>query len=105
MRRYRAAWALPIAAPPIKDASVTLDRGRIVSIGPVPSNTSTASKDYIDLGSAVVLPGLVNAHTHLELSFLGGRIAPTESMPEWVDEVRKWCNCIIHYMFEYRYRS
>ena len=87
MRRYRAAWALPIAAPPIKDASVTLDRGRIVSIGPVPSNTSTASKDYIDLGSAVVLPGLVNAHTHLELSFLEGRIAPTESMPEWVDEV------------------
>ncbi|HJO18290.1 MAG: amidohydrolase family protein [Vicinamibacterales bacterium] len=87
MRRYRAAWALPIAAPPIKNASVTLDRGRIVSIGPAPSNTSTASKDYVDLGSAVVLPGLVNAHTHLELSFLGGRIAPTESMPEWVDEV------------------
>ena len=87
MRHYRAAWALPIAAPPIKNASVTLDRGRIVSIGSVSSNSSAASKDHIDLGSAVVLPGLVNAHTHLELSLLRDRIVPTESLPEWVDEV------------------
>lgn len=87
MRHYRAAWALPIAAPPIKNASVTLDRGRIVSIGSAFSNSSAASKDHIDLGSAVVLPGLVNAHTHLELSLLRDRIVPTESLPEWVDEV------------------
>ena len=87
MRRYRAAWALPIAAAPIKNASITLDRGRIVSVGSASSSSSAASKDHIDLGSAVVLPGLVNAHTHLELSLLRGRIAPTESMPKWVEEV------------------
>ena len=86
MRRYRAAWALPIAAAPIKNASITLDRGRIVSVGSASSSSAAASKDHIDLGSAVVLPGLVNAHTHLELSLLRGRIAPTESMPKWVEE-------------------
>ena len=61
MRRYRAAWALPIAGPPIEDALFAIDRGRIVSVG------SDGGQADVELGSVVVLPGLVNSHTHIEL--------------------------------------
>ena len=70
---YRAAWLLPISQPPIRDAWLRTDRGRIVAFGPTPSRRLHGS-DEIDLGYVAVLPGLVNAHTHLELSWMRGRI-------------------------------
>jgi cytosine/adenosine deaminase-related metal-dependent hydrolase len=42
------------------------------------------SRERIDLGSVAVMPALVNAHTHLELSWLRGRVPPGESFIEWV---------------------
>ena len=94
MPLYRAAWLLPISQPPIRDAWIRTDRGRIVAFGPTRPGDFTAS-DEIDLGNAVVLPGLVNAHTHLELSWLRGRVG-TGSFPEWIRsvvELRKRADC------------
>jgi cytosine/adenosine deaminase-related metal-dependent hydrolase len=74
-----AAWVLPIAGPPIENATITVDDGRIVSVqeGVLPGAlTSTVP--------CVVLPALVNAHTHLELSYLRGRIHRAASFIEWV---------------------
>src|SRR4051794_17855267 len=55
--------------PPIPDGAVVLGAGRVVAAGPA----ATLSRSYPDAreqdyGDAVILPGLVNAHTHLELS-------------------------------------
>ncbi|BCS34130.1 amidohydrolase [Luteitalea sp. TBR-22] len=83
--RVHARWVLPIAAPVIRDGWVDVDptRGEIVGVGaagapgPVPATT-------IDLGHAAILPGLVNAHTHLELSHLAGRVPPASSFVAWV---------------------
>ncbi len=85
MPLYRAAWLLPISQPPIRDAWLRTDRGRIVAFGPTRPGDFTAS-DEIDLGNVVVLPGLVNAHTHLELSWLRGRVE-TGSFPDWIRSV------------------
>jgi len=41
----------------------------------------------IDWGSALIMPGLVNAHTHLELSGLGGRIAQFDSFADWLRQL------------------
>ena len=81
MITYRADWILPIADDPIRNGSVTVEHGRIVAV------TAGAPGDAVDLGRAVILPGLVNAHTHLELSYLHGRIPPTASFADWVRTV------------------
>jgi cytosine/adenosine deaminase-related metal-dependent hydrolase len=74
---YRAAWVLPIATPPIPGGVVSIERDRIVAVGPHDGGAVE------DLGNVAILPGLVNAHTHLELSWLRGRVAPSPSMPAW----------------------
>lgn len=43
--------------------------------------------DAIDLGEAAVLPALVNAHTHLELSYLRGAISPAGRFVDWIRAV------------------
>ncbi|HYT74758.1 MAG TPA: amidohydrolase family protein [Vicinamibacterales bacterium] len=77
MIRYRAAWVLPIARRPIPGGVVGVERDLIVSVG---EHDGGAVED---LGSVAVLPGLVNAHTHLELSWMRGQVAPGASMPAW----------------------
>ena len=79
---YRAAWILPICTPPIRDGWVAIDRGRIVSAGRGAGPPAGAG-DVTDLGDAAVLPGLVNAHTHLELSWMRNLVPPADSMPAW----------------------
>ena len=80
MIRYRAAWMLPISAPPIKDGWVAFDRGRIAALG----HRSDANAGEQDLGDVAILPGLVNAHTHLELSYLRDQVPPAPAFVSWI---------------------
>ncbi|HEY2434149.1 MAG TPA: amidohydrolase family protein [Vicinamibacterales bacterium] len=77
MTRYRAAWILPITAAPIAGGVVAIDRDLVVSAGAYDGGAVE------DLGQVAILPGLVNAHTHLELSWMRGLIPPNASMPAW----------------------
>ncbi|MGH9159075.1 MAG: amidohydrolase family protein [Vicinamibacteraceae bacterium] len=83
--RWRAAWVLPIVQPPIADGWLDVADGRILRVGPPGDEPAgVVVDDERDLGTVAVLPGLVNAHTHLELSFLQGRVPPAGAMPDWV---------------------
>lgn len=68
--RYHARWVLPIATPPVADGTVIVEDDRIVWVGPRRDAPSGGTDD--DLGDAVLLPGLVNCHTHLELTVMRG---------------------------------
>jgi aminodeoxyfutalosine deaminase len=82
--RYRAAWILPIAAAPIRPGFVTIADRRIVRVSSADEPFGVSREiETIDLGDAAVLPGLVNTHTHLELSWMRGRVPPSDSMPSW----------------------
>jgi cytosine/adenosine deaminase-related metal-dependent hydrolase len=81
MITYRADWVLPIIDEPIRRGVVGVVGDRIASVG------TDASGEIVDLGRCVILPSLVNAHTHLELSHLHGRIPPGENFVQWVSGV------------------
>jgi 5-methylthioadenosine/S-adenosylhomocysteine deaminase len=66
---WHAAWVLPIASPPVRDGAVIVEGDRIVWVGP---SHAAQAPVHERLGNVVLLPGLVNAHTHLELTGLRG---------------------------------
>ena len=77
MTRYRAAWVLPITSVPKPGGVVSIERDLIAGVGEFDGGVAE------DLGNVAILPGLVNAHTHLELSWMRGQVAPAASLPAW----------------------
>ena len=84
MIRYHASWVVPIASAPVRDAWVAVDRGRIVAVG---RGARSLDGPPRHLGSVAILPGLVNAHTHLELSYLRDRVPPAREFVSWIRNV------------------
>lgn len=85
MIAYRAAWLCPMDRPPIRHGWMAVDDGRIVAVGEASQPAPVAS--VRDLGEIALLPGLVNAHTHLELSWLRGRVPPAASFIQWIAQL------------------
>lgn len=79
MTAYRAAWVLPMDRAPIKDGIVTVESGKVAAVG-----SALARSADRDLGNVAILPGLINAHTHLELSWLRDRVPPASNFTDWV---------------------
>jgi len=88
-RRIAAGWVLPIAGAPIESGAVLFGPdGRIYSIGPdraVPRPPTVPAFDFPD---AALLPGLINTHTHLELTGFEGRVTAPE-FPAWIRSLRQ----------------
>ena len=70
MTRYHARWICPISSAPIRDGTLVEQNGRIVFVGP--RTGSPPGGDDVELGDVVLVPGLVNAHCHLELTAMRG---------------------------------
>ena len=94
---HRAEWVLPIDAPPIRNGWVAVESGRIVALGAWPQRRQTPHADWgqtpptdwsqAPTGAVAILPGLVNAHTHLELSWMRGQVPPGDAMPAWAAQL------------------
>ena len=88
-RRLAARWVVPVAAPPIEGGAVLLgSEGRIEAIGPdalVPRPAGVPGEAFPD---AILIPGLVNAHTHLELTGFDLGAPPEADFRSWIARVR-----------------
>jgi cytosine/adenosine deaminase-related metal-dependent hydrolase len=81
MPAYTAEWVLPMTGEPRHRASISIENGRIAAIG------GAAAAEAVNLGRMAVMPALVNAHTHLELSYLRGRVPRTDKFLDWIRTV------------------
>lgn len=83
-RLVSAPWVVPVSAPPLREGAVVLDAdGVIVATGPRAALRQVHAALPETRGEGVVLPGLVNAHTHLELSALAGRVPGGGGVIAW----------------------
>ncbi|HEV7903778.1 MAG TPA: amidohydrolase family protein [Pyrinomonadaceae bacterium] len=79
-RLYCARWVVPVASPPFEDGAVAVAGASIVGVGSRPEVEAQfpgAARE--DFGEAVVIPGLVNCHSHLELTAMRGYLEDVES--------------------------
>jgi len=83
MEILTAAWVVTEAGP-LRDGQVAVEGGRIAWVG-APTDAGRPAGPRRDLGKGVLLPGLVNAHCHLELSHLAGRISGDGGFVPWVE--------------------
>jgi cytosine/adenosine deaminase-related metal-dependent hydrolase len=89
--RYRARWLLPVSGLPIEDGVLGVVGARIEYVGPA---EEAPTGEEVDFGDAILLPGLVNAHTHLELTVMRGSLEELE-FPDWIDKLRASRNEIL----------
>jgi cytosine/adenosine deaminase-related metal-dependent hydrolase len=83
----RARIVLPITAPPIEDGAVLIFQDRIWAIGRWTDLRGHSSGPVVDLGDVILLPGLVNAHCHLDYTHLAGRLTAPRSFPDWIKAI------------------
>jgi cytosine/adenosine deaminase-related metal-dependent hydrolase len=89
--RYHARWVLPIASPPIADGTVAESDGIITYVGP---RSGAPTGDDCELGDALILPGLVNTHTHLELTVMRGFLEDL-CFSDWISKLRRSRNDVL----------
>jgi cytosine/adenosine deaminase-related metal-dependent hydrolase len=74
-----ARWLFPVEGPPLERGTLTIAGTRIVAVEP----HGRRSAD-LDWGNVALLPGFVNAHTHLDLSGLRGQTPPSADFTGWL---------------------
>ncbi len=77
-----ARWLFPVSGPPLPGGTLTIAGERIVAVEP-----HGARRADLDLGDCAILPGLVNAHTHLDLTGMRGLAPPSPDFTGWLRQV------------------
>jgi cytosine/adenosine deaminase-related metal-dependent hydrolase len=80
----RARTILPISRPPIENGAVLVGGNRIRAVGAWANLKSEAGEETFDLGEVVLLPGLVNAHCHLDYTNMAGGLPPPKTFTDWI---------------------
>ncbi len=87
--RLRAGWVLPVDAPPIERGAVLVGpHGFIERVGPASEVPSPPGVETLESPDAAIVPGLVNAHTHLELTGFDG-LVPDDDFVTWITRLRE----------------
>ncbi len=83
----RARYVLPVVRPPIENGAVAIEGTRVAFVGGWPELKRERSGPVVDLGDSVVMPGLVNAHCHLDYTDLAGKIPPPRNFADWIKAI------------------
>lgn len=84
MKRLLARWVFPVDQPPIERGIVEIVDGVISDVAPL---IGQPDDQTVDLGNTAIIPGLVNAHAHLEFSSLDSPIEPARPFTGWIGQL------------------
>ncbi len=83
----RARIVLPISAPPIEDGAVFITGNRIRAVAPFRDLRRLYNEKIHNLGEVILMPGLVNAHCHLDYSDMAGELPPPKTFTDWIGSI------------------
>ena len=80
----RARAVLPIMRPPVSNGAVVVSSNHIKAIGRWPELRSSFPGQVVDLGETILMPGLINAHCHLDYTHMAGQFPPPKRFTDWL---------------------
>jgi cytosine/adenosine deaminase-related metal-dependent hydrolase len=80
----RARTILPVSRPPIENGAVVISENRVRAVGLWRDLQPRAGGEILDLGEVILLPGLVNAHCHLDYTDMAGQLPPPQTFTDWI---------------------
>src|SRR6266446_5276121 len=80
----RARTVVTMNGPPIENGAIAVCGNQIVDAGNFDEIKACHTGEVIDLGEQALLPGLINAHCHLDYTCLRGKIPPQKSFSDWI---------------------
>jgi cytosine/adenosine deaminase-related metal-dependent hydrolase len=75
---------LPVSRPPISNGALLISGDRIEELGSWPELARSERDETVDLGEALLLPGLINAHCHLDYTDMAGQFPPPKIFSDWL---------------------
>ena len=86
MKILRARIVLPVSSPPIENGGVGVEGDRIVAVGRL---EDLPAGEVEDVGEVILMPGLINAHCHLDYTVMRGAILQQKNFPQWVRRINE----------------
>ena len=80
----RARTVVTMDGAPIENGAVAVSGNQIADVGKFEEITARNAGEIVDLGEQALLPGLINAHCHLDYTCLRGKIPPQKSFADWI---------------------
>jgi len=85
----RARIVLTMDGAPIENGAVAVSGNRIADVGRFDDVKTRNAAETVDLGEQVLLPGLINAHCHLDYTCLRGKIPSQKSFTDWIRAINR----------------
>jgi cytosine/adenosine deaminase-related metal-dependent hydrolase len=83
----RAKTILSVTAPPMEDGAVFIVGNKIRAVSLWKNLRPHLREKVLDLGGVILLPGLVNAHCHLDYTDMAGELSPPKTFTDWIGAI------------------
>ena len=80
----RAKAIIPISAPPVEDGAICIVGSKIQRVTTWKNLRPHLREKAMDLGEVILLPGLINAHCHLDYTDMAGQLSPPKAFTDWI---------------------
>ncbi len=84
---YRARHVVPMVGPPLENGAVVVTGDTIAAVGTWDGIRPAWAGEAEDLGEVILMPGLINAHCHLDYTGMRGALLRPESFAGWIQRI------------------